>query len=286
MRTIIVAALVVLFTGTAHATPGQCQRTIIREAALYNRKVLKLRQSCEEKNIGRPVPLDCSEGGLIVMFQLEGLRAKFRKHIEKECRHETLASIGWTSCPNFEGACGGAIVDLTGVEDCVFCINDAAVEQAIALYYAALTPDPDAHLRLCQKAIGKEGYGFFAKKTKAMARCELRDFSGDIAGPCPGDPKTDQTIARASAKLEARICNRCGGDDHICGSGDDRTPTEIGFTAACPNVTVPGGPSCANPAVDTLTELVDCVNCLTEFKVDCLDALAAPLVKAYPPECL
>ncbi len=51
-------------------------------------------------------------------------------------------------------------------------------------------------------------------------------------------------------------------------------------------MTVPGGPSCANPAVDTLDELVDCVNCVTEFKVDCLDALAAPLVKAYPPECL
>ena len=286
MRTIIVAALVVLVTGTAHATPGQCQRTIIREAASLNRKVMKLFQSCNEKNIGRSVPLDCSEGGLIVSFTLEGYRAGFRTHIEKECRHETLGSIGWTSCPSFEGQCAGAIADLTGVEDCVFCINDAAEAQAIALSYAALTPDPDSHLRLCQKAIGKEAKNFFFKKIKAMERCELRDFSGDIMGPCPGDPKTDQTIAAASTKMEAKICGRCGGDDRICGSGDDRSAGEIGFTTSCPNVTVPGGPSCANPAVDTLTELVDCVNCVTEFKVDCLDALASPLVKAYPPECL
>lgn len=284
MRTIIVAALVVLVTGTAHATPGQCQRTIIREAALYNRKVLKLRQSCEDKNVGREVPFDCSENGFTVSFKLGELQAKFRKHIEKECRHETLASIGWTSCPTFEGSCGGAIADLTGVEDCVFCINDAAVDQAITLYYGALTPDPDTHLRVCQRTIGKEAYRFFGLKTIAMARCELRDFSGDIAGPCPGDPKTDQTIAKLAAHLEAKICSRCG--NGICGDGDDRSPGEIGFTATCPSVTVPGGPSCANPAVDTLDELVDCVNCVTEFKVDCLDALAAPLVKAYPPECL
>lgn len=286
MRTIIVAALVVLVTGTAHATPGQCQRTIIRQAASYNKQVLKVRQSCSEKNIARPVPLDCSDSGPTVMFHLDVLKASLRKHVEKECRHETLASIGWTSCPSFEGACGGANADLTAVEDCLICINDAAVDQAITLYYGALTPDPDAHLRTCQKTIGKETSKFFDKKINAMERCELRDFSGDIAGPCPGDPKTDATIAAHALKLEAKVCSRCGGDDRACGGGDDRDPGEIGFSTTCPNVTVPGGPSCANPAVDTLSELVDCLKCVTEFKVDCLDALAAPLVKAYPAECL
>ena len=286
MRTIIVAALVVLVTGTAHATPGQCQRTIIREASSLNRKVMKLFQSCNAKNIGRPVPLDCSEGGPISLA-LEEVRAKFRKHIEKECRHETLVSIGWTSCPSFEGSCGGAIADLTAVEDCVFCINDAAVNQTIALYYAALTPDPDVHLKLCQKTIGKESTAFFGKKILAMKRCELRDFSGDIDGPCPGDPKTDATIAARAATLKAKICSRCGGDDRVCGDGDDRTPSEIGFTTTCPDVTVPGASSsCSDIAVDTLTGMVDCLKCVTEFKVDCLDALASPLVKAYPPECL
>jgi hypothetical protein len=285
MRTIIVAALVVLVTGTAHATPGQCQRTVIREASSLNRKVMKLFQSCNEKNIGRSVPLDCSEGGLIVSFKLEGLRASFRTHIEKECRHETLTSIGWTTCPSFEGSCGGAIADLTAVEDCVFCINDVAVNQAITLYYGALTPDPDVHLKVCQKAVGKESSRFFDKKILAMRRCELRDFSGDIDGPCPGDPKTDATIAARAANLEATICSRCG--NGLCGDGDDRSPSEIGFTTTCPDVTVPGASSsCSDIAVDTLTGMVDCLKCVTEFKVDCLDALASPLVKAYPPECL
>jgi hypothetical protein len=285
MRTIFVATLVVLITGTAHATPGQCQRTIIREAASFDRKALKVRQSCNEKNIFHPGALDCSDGGPIVGFKLEGYRAGFRTHIEKECRHETLTSIGWTSCPSFEGSCGGAIADLTGVEDCVFCISDVAVDQLIALYYDALTPDPDTHLRTCQRTVGKESTKFFDKKTIAMKRCELRDFSGDIDGPCPGDPKTDQTIAAAGTSLEAKLCSRCG--NGICGDGDDRSPGDIGFTATCPDVTLPGASSsCSAIAVDTLTGMIDCLNCVTEFKVDCLDALASPLVKAYPPECL
>jgi hypothetical protein len=49
-------------------------------------------------------------------------------------------------------------------------------------------------------------------------------------------------------------------------------------------VTVPGGAACGGP-VTTLTQLVDCVDCVTEFKADCLDALAAPGVKGYPTEC-
>lgn len=285
MRTIVIAAVVVLTASSAHATPGQCQRTIIREAALYNRKVVKLRRGCENANVGRPVPSDCSENGDL-MFKILGLQSRLRLHVEKECRNETLASIGWDvgTCPDFESAgCNSPIANVDDVSDCLFCVNRVAVDQALGLYYGALTPAPNPSLRACQKMIGSSAGPFFEKKTQALARCELRDLSGDIAGPCPGDPKTDETIAALASRMTRSICSKCGGG--ACGGGNDRLPSEIGFSTSCPNVTLPGGASCGDDMIESLSELVACVNCVTEFKVDCLDALAAPTVKAYPPEC-
>ena len=59
----------------------------------------------------------------------------------------------------------------------------------------------------------------------------------------------------------------------------------IGFPTTCPAVTVPhGGPACA-AAINTIDDLVKCVDCVTEFKVDCADALSRPDQVPYPPEC-
>lgn len=285
MRTIAVAAvLVALAAGSAQATPGQCQRTIIREAALYNRKVMQTRQGCDNVNVGRSEPLlDCSEDGDL-SFRYLGLEQRFAAQVSKECRNVDFASIGWSECPGFEGGqCAGGIANLADLVNCVVCLNTVAVDQVAALAYGALTPSPDPHLKACQKSIGAAAGPFFENKVKAMARCELRTLSGDIPGPCPEDPKTHQTIEELAAKSTSTICNKCG--HGACGDGDDRSPSEIGFPPACPDVTIPNGVSCRDDSIDSLRELVACVNCVTEFKVDCLDALAAPGVKAYPSEC-
>jgi hypothetical protein len=69
--------------------------------------------------------------------------------------------------------------------------------------------------------------------------------------------------------------------------GDDFAPASIGFPATCDDVKVPhGGPFCAI-AVNTLADLVYCVDCVTEFKVDCIDAARMPEARGrvYPCEC-
>ena len=68
------------------------------------------------------------------------------------------------------------------------------------------------------------------------------------------------------------------------GGSDDFTPTEIGFPGECPAVSVPGGVDCQAPTGD-LGALVGCIDCASESRVDCLDALAAPDLKSYPAEC-
>src|SRR5262249_14662895 len=105
-----------------------------------------------------------------------------------------------------------------------------------------------------------------------------------VGGPCPDAAKAAPAIAKAESKKRAGICKACGGADRSCGGGDDLTPAQIGFASSCPNVTIPGGSSCAH-AIGTVQDIVDCVDCVTEFKADCLDALTVPELKSYPSEC-
>ena len=62
------------------------------------------------------------------------------------------------------------------------------------------------------------------------------------------------------------------------------TPAQIGFASTCPSVTVPGGASCAH-AIQNLQDIVQCVDCLAEFKADCTDRAQVPEFASYPPEC-
>ncbi|MEO6026730.1 MAG: hypothetical protein ABIR79_07695, partial [Candidatus Binatia bacterium] len=55
--------------------------------------------------------------------------------------------------------------------------------------------------------------------------------------------------------------------------------------AHCPAVTIPGGSACGGP-INTMQDIVDCVDCVTEFKVDCEVPLAIPGFQAYPGECV
>ncbi|HEY2385545.1 MAG TPA: hypothetical protein VGK30_01170 [Candidatus Binatia bacterium] len=138
-------------------------------------------------------------------------------------------------------------------------------------------------LETCQREIGKRVVEFFEKKLKELERCERKVLSGDVAGPCP-DLVSAQNIAKFDLRAHAKICNKCGGANKVCGGGDDRTPAEIGFVPSCPGVTIPGGASCAAP-IATVDDITTCANCVSEFKVDCLDAALVPALNAYPPEC-
>ena len=65
-------------------------------------------------------------------------------------------SIGWPGvCPDFEGmGCTNSISNCDDISDCLYCINEKAIDQAISLYYDSLAP-ASGDLLKCQTAIGK-----------------------------------------------------------------------------------------------------------------------------------
>jgi hypothetical protein len=225
---------------------------------------------------------------------------------------DSPAAIGFpTACPGFEGqACTNPIDHCDDVAQCLACITEEATAQGIDLYYGDLVPtdrQTQRSLNKCQRAIGKEAVKFATAKSKALARCWSAVNRGEATAPCPepGDGKAFASIQKAETVLARNLCTACGGGDKQCddavttpsgqlfqdgsaiagsGGSDDLDPSAIGFVATCDDVTVPGGTSCAGP-VTTLAELVECVSCVTEFKVDCMDRGAAQSFVDYPFEC-
>jgi hypothetical protein len=301
MRTIIIAVVLVAVTaGAVHATPDGCQRTLIKESRDFSEKAMRVRQQCEDLHAAVGWDVDFCLSFPENMGKLAALEARFRNRVEAMCgggnricnasdtgndADETLASIGWDIgvCPDFESSgCSNAIADCDDIADCILCVSKAAQSQALALYYDALNAPPN-DVNRCQRAIGAREVFFFREKIKALATCERKVLSGSLPGPCP-DLETQQKIDALELRTSAKICRECGGGDRVCGGADDRTPTEIGFTSACPNVTIPGGAACGG-AIASLGDIVACADCITEFKVDCLDALAMPAPRTYPAEC-
>lgn len=293
---ILSLTLLPLSTGRAAAEPVACQREIAKASAKYVQAKLKALQKCNDAVVTDASPGPCPDAK--AAGKITKAESKLRSSIDKKCGgadkscgtgadDDSLAAIGWTGdCPNFEnGGCTNAIADCDDVSDCLVCVDEAAVDQAIDLYYGDLnltTTDP-ATIG-CQRAIGKSTAAFFAAKSKALQKCEDGIMKGTVTGPCPDAGKAAPAIAKAESKKRAGICKACGGPDRLCGGGDDLSPAQIGFTGNCPNVTIPGGASCAR-TISSVQDVVDCVDCVTEFKADCLDPLAARGLRPYPSEC-
>ncbi len=224
------------------------------------------------------------------------------------------------TCANLDnGACTDPLDDCGAVGDCLDCIAGSGVDQSIAVYYADLVPSnpvSESALNKCQRAIGKETTKYLISKEKILSKCWDARYKGKHAAACPdlfADTVTAKAavqaarnIAKAEAKKISKICKACGGEDNRCddvvdpvnpgvtplggsGAGDDIPPVTISSLGACPDVTVPAGASrpavpCARP-IGTLADLVFCVDCVTEFDVDCLDAARVPGLTTYPAEC-
>jgi hypothetical protein len=285
---------------TAHADPAKCQLEISKVFPKFVQTKIKALQKCNDKIVKGDILGPCPDGE--TTLKIQKAESKMRAAVDKKCGgddklcgvggdDDTLASIGWDigNCPNIEsGSCTNAISDCDDVSDCLFCVGEAAVDQAITLFYDDLNDSEfgtNSDTNKCQREIGKSATKFLVSKSKALAKCEKAVLNGDILGPCPDAITAIPAIQKAESKKRASICKKCGGDDKLCGGGDDLLTVAIGFAANCPNVTVPnGGPACA-AAVGNVQGIVDCVDCVAEFKADCIDPLSVPDLKAYPTEC-
>jgi hypothetical protein len=303
----------VITTPTATSTPSggkdaqKCQRTIVKAAAGFVQAKTNALQKCEHGKVKGKI-VSCPT--LKASDAIAHAEAKLQDSIAKACcgkdKHctgdgddQTLVDIGWDigSCPNFEnGTCTNQIMSATSVASCLGCIGEAAVDQAIGLYYGSLHPsDPKAEkaLNKCQQTIGKAAATFLIAKSKALQKCWDTVTKGKAFGACPAAVgKAQATIAVAEAKMVGSICKACGGGgdnkpaDGRCDTGGGLAPEAIGFPPICPALQTPEGGDCGGGgAIDTLDRLIACIACVTEFKVDCADRSAVPGFIQYPQEC-
>ena len=312
----------------ATATPvaaraKKCMRAIAKRASKFIGAKTLILQKCEEAIVKGTIAGPCPDADAAnkIATAVDNLTTGIDKNCggkDKACggdltNEASPASLGWpATCPNFEGnanpACSGAITDCGDIAACISCVGEAAVDQAIDLYYATLVPSGSGSaLNKCQQAIGRASAKFLIAKEKNIQKCWDLRIAGKHGSTCPNAAapakspaqKAAVAIAKADALKIATICKACGGSDKRCdddvtaldgrtvggsGGSDDFSPATIGFPARCSDVQIPGGAFCDQP-VATLADLVECVDCVSEFKVDCIDRLRAPAFNVYPCEC-
>lgn len=296
----VAVVLVMAFAGEAHADVVQnCQQTIVGASAKSVQAVFKLRsRSIEGTTRGK------GGGGGTLGGHVDEDNDDVKGRIDASCNGRTrrklemeqivtcgpsLAGIGWPSeCPNFEdGSCNNGLTNCDDITDCFICIRDAASSQLLALYADEFNENEfgsGSSVNKCQIELTKNTAKLVVAKSKALRKCETDRLRGKIE-LCPDSESAVPAIAKAEFKYAEKVCKVCGGPDQQCGGPDDLTQAAIGFAGTCPAVTVPhGGLSCGGP-VTTLSSLVACIQCVTEFKVACLDLLTVPSLESYPPEC-
>ena len=286
----------------ADASTVDCQRAIAKASAQFVQAKAKALSKCEATIVAHGSGGPCPDS--TAAATISKATTKLATAIGKSCggddricggdttNEDLPATLGWpTACPNFErGACDGLIQDCGDIADCLVCLGNRAVDQAIALYYDDLLLPSSGALEKCQASIGKATSMFLRSKSKALQKCWDAQLKGKLApgatciAPDPGDGKYLAAIQKAEDKKKTTICKACGGTDQTCDGTGDISPATIGFPTACPAVTIPGGAACGGTITD-LTSLVACVDCVTEFKVDCIDRAQVPEAAVYPSEC-
>jgi cysteine-rich repeat protein len=299
---VLAVALAIVSGREAAADALKCKATIAKQSALYVQKRAKALLKCEDaKTKGKLPAAQVCASEPKTQKVLTALAAKLGLTVAGACGgadktcgtadDEPLASIGWgavATCPDFgSSGCTQPIGSCSDVASCIECSADAAVGQAMALYYGSLDPAAFATgnaVNKCQQAIGKETTKFLAAKSKALQKCWNARLVAGTASACP-DAAATLAIALADQKKIAGICKACGGADKLCDGAGDVPPSAVGFVASCPAVTPPGGASCARP-IATAEDVVACVDCVTGAAISCIDALAVPeFVSPLPPQC-
>jgi hypothetical protein len=217
--------------------------------------------------------------------------------------------------PPGASACGGTIASLDDVVGCVDCVLDfqgdcltAAAALGVGGYPDACapaatptptpsptvtqtpspTPTPAAGTEAiaCERAIVKEAGKVVEARARALAACATLVSKGKLPPDtnCAAEPKTAAKIAKAAARLDARIPKACGGGNGTCDpfdQGPDADPTlaEIGWgLSACPSAV--GGP-CDGPLVDC-NDVASCTGCIGQALVAQVVGVISDLPPAAP----
>lgn len=283
---------------SARADVGKCRTTLLKASGKLALTRFKLLRKCEEAVFKGKLPpaTDCATAIAAAAAKAEnkltGAIAKACGGADKNCStlpdNDPLNEIGWEvgGCPGFRSIeCTGVITDCNDVSSCLACTEGAAVDEIVRLTYDSLVAGAPAGttVYLCQLTLAKAVAAFVKTKRTVLQKCWGKVIKGDLTGPCP-DATAELKITSAHQKLLAAICTNCGGPDRLCGTADDVTPAEIGFTASCPDVTLPGGSGCGG-SISSLAALAECVECISDFGTGCGDAINVPWSAPYPQSC-
>jgi len=155
VATLLAAVCSMALTGTAAAEAVKCRAAIIKASASYAQARAKALQKCEDAVVKGRLPLttvctDDAKADRSITKATTKLTTTIDKACggaDKVCGSNTTGEDGGTAlgfpalCPDFESkGCIDSIgtTDCTGIASCLRCIDDAAVDQAIALSYDAL----------------------------------------------------------------------------------------------------------------------------------------------------
>jgi len=139
----------------------------------------------------------------------------------------------------------------------------------IAALVAMVPAAADADAIKCKARIARESAAFVQTKMKALSGCHEFVVKHAEPGPCP-DATAAATIAKAESKLRTRIARSCGGDNRVCGDGDDDPLATIGWdVGTCPDF---GSAGCTNAIADCVG-VADCLVCAGGAAVDAVIAL-------------
>ena len=189
--------------------------------------------------------------------------------------------------------------ECTAVDTCLGCVASVATHRMNGVLIgdlAATDPALQKDENRCQQEIQKSTWKLFNSRSKILQKCWDKRLKGKHSDTCPdanaaadSDAKiAADKIAQAEVKMTDKICNRCGGADQLCGGGDDLAISNLYATAPiCPSVTLPSAPftDCGTIAINSVSDLIDCLQCVAEFKVDCTTANQVPSLVPYPSEC-
>ena len=303
MRSAAVALLAIAVCAPdASAQVSKCQRAIAKANSQFLQARVKALSKCEQAVVksGTGTCPDDKANASIAKAE-----TKLASAIGKSCGGDdkicggvttnefTPGDLGWpATCPDLERAgCENAISDCNGIATCLSCVAGVASDRSMELYFddLVLPSTSDKTLNKCQITIGKATSAYMNSVSKTLQKCWDARLNGKHSGECfppsGGDSKYAAALDKAETKKVSSICKACGGADKACGGGDDLTAAAIGFPDNCPSVTRPNGGGSCGGAITDLQSIVDCVDCMTAFRNDCVDLLSVPQFASYPAEC-
>jgi hypothetical protein len=107
---------------------------------------------------------------------------------------------------------------------------------------------------VCRDAVIAASARYTQSAKKALASCRRRRVAD-----CDADTRTVSALARAAARLQSIVTQRCCGSDRICGTADDEPLAAIGWDSGyCPNL---DRGEC-NGLITSAADVATCLTCI------------------------